>query len=48
MLDGKHQLAVMAPQVEKRIHPGVEIGAASQAVTGAAIDGDVLFGMVDL
>ena len=37
----------MAAQVKKRIHPGVEIGAASQAVTGAAIRGDAFFGMMD-
>jgi len=47
VFDRKHQLAVMAAQVEKRIHPGIEIGGASQTVTGAAIGGDVLFGMMD-
>ena len=47
MFDGKHQLAVMAAQVEKRIHPGIEIRGATQAVTSATIGGDVLFGMMD-
>src|SRR6266516_2673617 len=37
----------MTAQVEKRIHPGIEIGAAAQAVTGAAIGGDVLARMMD-
>ncbi len=47
VFDRKHQLAVMAAQVEKRIDPGIEIGAASQAVPGAAIGGDVLARMMD-
>lgn len=47
MFDGKHQLAVMAAQIEKRIDPGIEIRAASQTVAGAAIGGDVLARMMD-
>lgn len=47
MFDRKQQLAVMAAQVEKRIDPGVEIGAASKAVTGPTIGGDVFARMMD-
>ena len=44
---GKHQLAMMPTQVEKRIHPRIKIGTASQTVTGAAISGDAFSRMMD-
>ena len=47
MFDRKHQLAVMTAQIEKRIDPGIEIGAASQTVTGATIGCDVLARVMD-
>ena len=47
MFGGKQELAVMMAQIEKRIDPGIKIGGASQAVTGAAIGREILARMVD-
>ena len=46
MLRRERELIVMAAQIEEGIDPGVEIGAAAETVTGAAIGGNILAGVV--
>ena len=41
MFGGKHQLAMVPAQVEKRIDPRVKIGGASQTVTRATVGRDI-------